>query len=110
MLHRTAAMLEIAAERQAWPDRISGRPDGTGRRGLLVRRSSVRFRPRAKYRRVSSGRVAAAVGREGATISTDVIDVSTYDALELLPADPAQAGLMDSPVRGISPGSRAQTI
>jgi hypothetical protein len=29
MLHRTAVMLEICAERKGWPDRITGIPDRT---------------------------------------------------------------------------------
>jgi hypothetical protein len=31
MLHRTAVMLEIAAERKGWPDRIAGLPDRSPR-------------------------------------------------------------------------------
>jgi hypothetical protein len=48
MLHRTAVMLEIAAERKGWPDRITGLSD---RRAIPPRRlfhdrpSAARSRP-----------------------------------------------------------------
>jgi hypothetical protein len=36
MLHRTAVMLEIAAERKGWPDRITGLPDARPRRKVMA--------------------------------------------------------------------------